>query len=173
MPGFPLRPNRNSLGQAKVEDLGTVAGDPERDIGANEINVLAWQTAGAGKTADLAWVSIFGDDGSRLAGGEAWNPRDDAALYPACARLSSGIYTVTVAAEYPDERVMIGDVLSAMSPLTIKGAWATPQVSGTPVIATARVSGPTSGQWVITVSVYLIGVGGATLLDCDVLVGLK
>lgn len=107
MPGFPTRPSRAAFGPVYVNR--SPIRQPSRDVGADALNLLAWQTAGLGVVGERAWA-LLNWDGTTLtlaASGECWDA--SGLVVPAISRISAGVYVVTYEATYPDE---IGAVVS-------------------------------------------------------------
>lgn len=99
MSGNPIRPARSDFGPKPV-NVEPIT-DPEQQFDAEWGDLLLWQVSGNGLTADMAWVTCS-SAGARLLNAEAWNPEGDQAP-PTCARVSTGLYTVTYAATYNDK----------------------------------------------------------------------
>lgn len=98
MSSFPSRISRKALGPTYINRRPVR--DTKREIGADVFNRAFWQIAGCNATVPLAWALIRGSDGALLAAAEAWDP--DALFTPAPLRVSTGVYKLTYAAQYPN-----------------------------------------------------------------------
>lgn len=97
--GFPIRAKRSTFGVTREDRAATL--NPKHSFGARYANLVFWQAAGVNVSAPIAWV-LVSSAGARAASGEAWNPEGTDPLRPTCAKSSTGVYTVTFAATYPD-----------------------------------------------------------------------
>lgn len=152
MSGFPSRPPRDAFGSLRYTDDG-IELDPDRTLSARVLQLLAWQVAGLGMTADLAWALVEAD-GSLLAHGAVWNqPRKDGAgtvfappPAPSVAHPSLGVYELAWPTTVPNEN---GEALAVgflLGEVTVQG----PDRS----ISTIVVAGPTA---IVTVYDLLSG----------------
>ena len=149
--GFPTRISRSIFPQWLMRSLQILK--PEECLTDAQINHLAWQIIGAGLTAPLAWFT-FDSIGVRLASAESWNGNASALLRPVSAKTATGIYTLTFAATYPNEK-------GVAVPLEIKGAKAFPQSTTANTVATPSVSGQ-----VVTVKTTTANTGAAIDAAC-------
>lgn len=100
MSGFPLRAGRDDFGPT-MQDTAPVR-DATRQLDADRVNLLMWQTAGAGITAPLAWAVVFlsATPASLVvqAHAEAWNPHglssDPYYTPPVLSRFGLGEYRI-------------------------------------------------------------------------------
>lgn len=104
MSGFPSRPTLPAFGPEHPRDA-LASTDAETEFGAAQLRILKWQAAGLGLVAPVSFVAARHDGSSftTLVRREGWNPKAETSLAPTVARSSTGVYTVTYAATYPDE----------------------------------------------------------------------
>lgn len=132
MAGFPVVPSLLALGPRTFKDEG-VSLNSDYEISAVQLNLWKWQLAGIGIVSPKAWVKV-NNDGTLAGAGAVWNPEGDVSLHPVTARPSTGVYTVTWAAQYQDELGTLRDV-------TLIGGMAYPQGAVANIVATASVLG--------------------------------
>jgi hypothetical protein len=150
--GFPSRISRSALGP-KLRNRHKVR-DESYEIASPRFELAWWQTAGLSNVCDLAWAHVL-SNATLAASGEAW---DSESLYvPSIGHPSTGTYTLTYAATYPDETetLIVPD---------FRAAFVTPQGS-TDRHAHAAVAG-------LVVTVYMRSAAGA-LVDGDFVVGIR
>jgi hypothetical protein len=101
--GFPTRPSRAAFGPRTLKDRKTVV-DNSKEIGATTFELMFWQLAGLGIASSLAWVLFHwnGVDVVIDASAESWDPYS--VYVPDVTRTSAGVYVVTYAATFQDER---------------------------------------------------------------------
>lgn len=97
MSGYPTRPARADFGPTMV-DTSPVR-DASRQLDAARLNLLTWQTAGAGLMSPLAWIfATFNTTSVVHAHAESWNPDGltSAPYYtpPQITRLGQGDYRI-------------------------------------------------------------------------------
>ncbi len=119
MSGFPGRPARSHFGPTYRNAQPVY--DPSKELGAQAINLLCWQVAGAGRTVPLAVLLIQGD-GALLLQQLAFDPRGKLENVDV-EKTGTGVYKVTFEAAYPNE----GGVMATLTP---RAALVAPQ-SGT------------------------------------------
>ncbi len=153
MAGFPSRISRRSLGPT-LKNRYPVR-DNEREIGMDTFNAAWWQIAGMNVASDIAWA-LLDASGVWVAGAEAWDP--DGTTAPTPAHPSTGTYTLTYAATYPDET-------GTEIPLTLYAAVPAPQTSADRK-ATATVAGN-------VVTIYVRNGVTDALVDCAIYVAVK
>lgn len=151
-----LRHTRSSLGRT-LKRAGAFT-DPERQIDYTTFNKAWGMVGGASMAGALCWVMIDGAGGTYVAGGEVWNPDSDPTLRPTVARTATGIYTVTLAATYPDET----GAAMASNPM---GAF--PSTQSATLDRAARALIPL-GTLICTVKTFVDST--KVLVDCDSLV---
>ena len=96
--GFPSRISRTALGAVMVDRRPIK--DPTRELGARWVNLVSWQVAGAGVVVPTAKV-LVDSTGALLWAAESWDA--DGNYAPTCSRVSTGVYQVVYAVEYPDD----------------------------------------------------------------------
>jgi hypothetical protein len=99
MAGFPTRPSLGAFGPTLVNRSRIV--DPSKDVGADLLNLLRWQTAGLGQVVPQAWLPVAYTAPAILttiSQGNAWQGPP-----PALERQDAGLYVVTYPATSPDE----------------------------------------------------------------------
>lgn len=126
---FPDRVSRSAFGPTPV-DRGPIV-DPGRQLAAAVGDLLFWQVAGAGLTADVAWC-VVDSAGAFVVGAEAWDPNQDQAD-PVCTQTGTGEYTVQYDAQYPDKD-------GVMRTIALRGAHVTQQTTSA-FTANAQVQG--------------------------------
>lgn len=100
--GFPNRPSRTDYGPPLV-DVRPVT-QPDRELGAEPVNLAWWQAAGAGRTVPMAVIVYNGTTDSLVHRALAFDPNE--VLTPAAVTIvknGTGDYTITFQASYPDE----------------------------------------------------------------------
>jgi hypothetical protein len=92
---FPTRISRLALGPIRLNRAPVT--DHEHYLSAEYLNLLLWQLAGMNACASRAFA-VVSSAGLLLSSGEAWDPNSVA--LPTTARASTGVYTVSYAAQY-------------------------------------------------------------------------
>ena len=133
MSGFPAVPARAAFGPT-FQNARPVR-DATRELDAGTMNLAAWQVAGAGRTVPKAWLLYAGATPALSAHAETWAPSGDGAA-PGAVRNSTGNYTFTYLATYPDEN-------GAEVPFAPQMAVPVVQGGAAGVEATATISGQT------------------------------
>jgi hypothetical protein len=97
MAGLPTRPSLTSFGTKRKDR--TPPRSAEHDVGAAFINLVRWTLAGLGQSSPRAWAlcTVSGTSITLTAQGNAWH-----GSAPTPGRSSTGVYTLTYAATYPD-----------------------------------------------------------------------
>lgn len=152
---FPDRVSRSAFGPTPT-NRGAIV-DPERQLSAEIGDLLFWQVAGVGLTADVAWC-VVDDAGAFVVGAEAWDPRQDQAD-PATVRTGPGVYQVQYDPTVPDKD-------GTMRTLALRAAVASPQTTSA-FFAVAEVGG--DGR---TVAIKVFDAAGAPA-DCKFLLTVK
>ena len=98
--GFPSRPSRAAFGPTYRNRFAVTEDDTE--MGADIVNLSAWQIAGAGLMVPAAWCVVDGATGDLIAAAECWDP--DLEFEPATERVDDGVYMITYPATAPDEQ---------------------------------------------------------------------
>lgn len=101
MAGYPAIPTRAAFGPTMVDEEPIT--DTETELGADAVNLAFWQAAGAGRTAPRAMLIVDGSDGSITYQALAWDADGELADVTS-ARTSAGLYTVTFATTYENEK---------------------------------------------------------------------
>lgn len=125
--GFPGRPSHDALGGTQ-EDRFPVT-DPLRQMSLRDLSAIRWQVAGLGKTGSLVSL-VVADDGTKLAGGEAWNSTDEPSRRVTLSKQATGHYRIVAAASYTDWSGVVQSVV-------FYGALVTPLTGATKATATA------------------------------------
>lgn len=100
--GFPNRPDRNDFGPPLVNVRPVT--QPDRELGAEPVNLAWWQAAGAGRTVPMATIIYNGTTNTLVHRALAFDPNE--VLPPSAVTIvknGTGDYTVTFQASYPDE----------------------------------------------------------------------
>ncbi len=132
MSGFPTRPSLLTFGKEKLKNHGASL-NPEKEVSAEQVNLLKWQVAGLGIVSPLANALVL-DTGALSSAGAVWNPKGLPGLHPTVQKTGTGVYVVTWAAEYEDET-------DTMRTVSIAWARAFPQ-GGAFRIARTSIVGP-------------------------------
>lgn len=161
--GFPRRPSLDSFGP-QLQDTRVIR-NPGAEAGSDLLNLMRFQLAGAGLMVARAWAVIDGTGGviTLAAHAESWNPKGlTAAPYtpPVAVRTSTGLYTLTYQATYPDDA-------GALVGLGISETWSRPLRS-----ANVRDAATTFTGNVITVNLKEFQAGSYVAVDGRVLVAL-
>jgi hypothetical protein len=130
--GFPTIPSRDALGP-EFEDATPVL-NPKKHVSGDQLNLWAWQIAGSGLCVPKAWV-VVNADGTRVAAGASWNPNGDPSLHPTTSRTSAGLYLVTWAATYENEK-------DVSTQITLYAGKVSPQGSTANLVGVPELSGP-------------------------------
>jgi hypothetical protein len=119
--GFPGRSSYDDLGGTRENAMPIT--DPRKQIDFAVWNAVQWQLAGLNKLGPLVSLTID-DDGTKLAGGEAWNTEDVPARRVTINHSGTGVYVIAAqAASYTDWRGDDGPLL----PVVFTGALISPQ----------------------------------------------
>lgn len=121
--GFPGRSSHAEFGGTRTNRFPVT--DPQTQVGAGSYSALQWQVAGVNKLAAIVSLTVD-DDGTKLAGGEAWNSSDDPARRVTITHPGTGVYEIAAAAaSYTDWRGEEGPLV----PVVFTGAVVSPQSS--------------------------------------------
>lgn len=100
--GFPNRPGRTDFGPPLVNVRPVT--QPDRELGADPVNLAWWQAAGAGRTTPMAVIIYNGTANSLVHRALAFDPNE--VLPPSAVTIvknGTGDYTITFQASYADE----------------------------------------------------------------------
>jgi hypothetical protein len=131
MSGFPNRPTRTTFGPT-LEDARPVT-NPQRELGADVMNLAFWQLAGAGAVLPMAIVVYNGATPAILYQALAFDPKSLLGNITS-VKNGAGDYRFTFASSYPDEN---GNATS----FTPSAAMAFVQGSAAQVAAVATLNG--------------------------------
>ncbi len=99
--GFPGRLSYDETGGLQRDRHPVTM--PQEQLSLRILSAIRWQIAGLNKTGALVSLTIAAD-GTKSAGGEAWNTEDAPSRRVALTHPSTGVYVIAAEASYTDWR---------------------------------------------------------------------